>query len=276
MAIKSHKKKSVRGLCHLCGSLADLNYEHVPPKAAGNRDPVLRAGFVEAMGLGLDGSVREVAAEKEQAGAGYYSFCPECNKNMGLWYVPAYGEWTKQASKILSKFSASLRGTFFEFDISPLSCLKQIVAMFFAINTEKMRELYPDLAQLVLDKEAQGLPSGSDVYMYLVRGGVLRYMGVTGQIRKDKGIDKPILLSEISFPPFGFVLCLRDYPAPDERLHKINHFADYGYGAKHRVALHLHELPVHLPLPGDYRTKAEIRAHEDRERLRRLGLHPPR
>lgn len=266
--------KNVEGHCHLCGNWNELSYDHVPPKAAGNRNPVLRADFVRAMEVGLDGSIEDLDAEKEQQGAGYYSLCRECNKNMGIWYVEAYARWAKQAMESIA-YAQHPRLVFFEYDIHPLRCLKQVLSMFFSINNEKLRELYPSLADFVMDKDSQDLPTDVEIFAYLTASQTLRYMGVTGQIRKDKGLEKIITLSELSFYPFGFVLCLKDSPAPDDRLFSINYFAQYRYNDRQKIYLRLHELPVLLALPGDYRSEAEIQANIVRAKLQTLGLVPP-
>ncbi|WP_181646106.1 hypothetical protein [Paenibacillus anseongensis] len=66
-----------------------------------------------------------------------------------------------------------------------------------------------------------------------------------------------ITMSEIAFPPMGYVMTFNSEP-PDSRLVEITHFTRYGYNDFETVFLNFSQLPVHLFMPGDYRTKEEI------------------
>lgn len=68
---------------------------------------------------------------------------------------------------------------------------------------------------------------------------------------------KGMLLSEISYPPFGYVLTIDSEP-PDNRLYEITHFSTYGYQDFKIMTLKLPVLPTHLGYPGDYRNKDDI------------------
>jgi hypothetical protein len=65
------------------------------------------------------------------------------------------------------------------------------------------------------------------------------------------------VFSEISFPPFEYVMTL-DSPPPDPRLHSISHFGKYDYDEFRAFELQLPVLPTFLWMPDDYRTKDQI------------------
>jgi hypothetical protein len=68
---------------------------------------------------------------------------------------------------------------------------------------------------------------------------------------------KMSVLSEITYPPFGYVMTL-DSPPPDDRLFEITHFARYDYNDFVVMPLQLPVLPTYVAIPGDYREKKEI------------------
>jgi hypothetical protein len=68
---------------------------------------------------------------------------------------------------------------------------------------------------------------------------------------------KPIMISEITYPPYGYVMTI-DSEKPDPRLFEITSFAGFNYNEFKVMTLKLPVLPTHLVFPGDYRTKQEI------------------
>jgi hypothetical protein len=81
-----------------------------------------------------------------------------------------------------------------------------------------------------------------------------------------------IIMSEVSFPPFGYVMTFDSGP-PDARLFDITHFAGYGSNERTSLTLRLPLLPTHTAIPADYRTRDQI--YRDRDaNLRAAGEHP--
>jgi hypothetical protein len=142
----------------------------------------------------------------------------------------------------------------------PLQILKQIVAMFFSVNTEKFREMNEELVRFVLNKEAMYLSPKYRFFTYYNIVGRSRFASGSGLI--DTKTGKLCIFSEITYPPFGYVMTIDSEP-PDGRLFEITHFARYFYNEFAVVPLKLPVLPTHLLFPGDYRDKDQIR--KDRE-----------
>jgi hypothetical protein len=63
--------------------------------------------------------------------------------------------------------------------------------------------------------------------------------------------------SEITFPPFIYVMTLGS-PPTDDRLVEITHFARYGLNELAIMEMKLPVLPTLTGVPGDYRTRKEI------------------
>lgn len=140
--------------------------------------------------------------------------------------------------------------------IYPLRILKQIIVMFFSVKHDYLRSSHEYLVRFVLNKDEKYLPKNIKVYVYYNIEGANRYIGDT--VIGSLSDDKTFFLSEISFPPLGFVMTL-DGKCPDKRLTDISYFANYGYSEWIDHFQRFNTLPTHLPhIPGDYRTKHEI------------------
>jgi hypothetical protein len=148
--------------------------------------------------------------------------------------------------------------------------------MFLSINSENFRrsQVGQELADLVMSKNLTGLPDGVKIYMYLNHTGELRYIPFQTKLNFFRG--KKWEVSEITYPPLGFVMTLNS-DSPDERLRDINHFSQYEYSELDTLDLPLTVLPTYLALlPCDYRTLQEIREDERRnvEEAMRQGIDP--
>ncbi len=153
--------------------------------------------------------------------------------------------------------------------VFPLSVLKQICTMFFSVNNPRFREKNAGMEYFVLKRDTQALPEHYRVYAYFMGPGQPRASGVAGWLQMDAG--RTHILSEITFPPYGYVLSFREAkPHPD--LYDITFFRNYHYGEFAVVNLRLAVLPTHLPLPGDYRSQAEIDRDFEQSRSDAEGL----
>jgi len=247
--------KKIEGNCYICGDNGPLTFEHVPPRAAFNDRPIIRGKFEDAINLGPEPLIK---GKKEQRGLGDYTLCGRCNTTTGDWYASDFIEWTFQGYQLLD-CSEGVLTLAYPFQIFPLRVIKQIVTMFFSVNGPTFRESHPDLVRFVLNKERKYLDPKISIYTYLMsEGSAIREMGITGTgiFKEDKMIQTSVL-SELSFPPLGYVMTFGTNP-PDERLVEISHFSRYDYNDWRIMFLKIPALPVHMHIPGDYRTKKEI------------------
>jgi len=113
---------------------------------------------------------------------------------------------------------------------------------------------HAELVHFVLNKEARGLPPVYRFFVYYNMGQRMRRVGISVQGSNPAGL---ITLSEIAYPPFGYVMTFKS-PPPDARLCEITHFTRRDYDEDLSVPLRLLVLPVHLMYPGDYRSKEQI------------------
>lgn len=153
-----------------------------------------------------------------------------------------------------SKYKPSLT---YPFHLFPLRVLKQIISMFLSVNHDfPFREMYPELSKFVINRDEKYLDPKYKIYIYYNHEGTTRFHK-WAQIGDLKSQDY-IKLTEISYPPFGFVLTLDNSPMTEKRLYDISFFSKYSYNEWADVNLKLNVLPTHLHIPFDYRSKKEI------------------
>jgi len=248
--------KAKTGICHLCGVNGKLSYEHVPPRAAFNNRPLVAQAMDDLIRNGTEGARRRVF----QRGAGAHTLCERCNNLTGHWYGPAYVEWVYQGMCILGQARGN-PSLYYNFHILPSRVIKQIVCMFFSVNPPTFQAIQEDLVRFVLDRDKRHLPQGFRLFMFYAVGTMFRQSGLTASMnvlypRRNS------LFSEITFPPFGYVLSVDSSPLlnspPHADLLDISRFGEYGFNSYRAIPLKIPVLPVVTYFPGDYRSQAEM------------------
>jgi hypothetical protein len=227
--------KQVFGDCHICGLYSKLSFEHVPPEAAFNDRNIRQVhGFEAIHGQDLD----NLRGRLSQRGAGGYTLCKR---------------FACQAARILI-FTRARATLYYPYHIYPLRVLKQIICMFFSANGPSFQSKYPDLVRFVLNKEQKYLQPDLQIYAFLSESDRSRQTGIAAIANLD---NKVRTISEITFPPIGFVMALSS-ERPDDRLIDISFFARYPYNKWTDVSLNLPALPIYTYLPGDYRSREQV------------------
>jgi len=244
-------RRRMTGVCHICGKNGPLTFEHVPPRAAFNNRRVVTAGFDEVIRLGPD----EVpTGPVQQRGAGGYTLCASCNNRTGSWYGRSFVDWCYQGMDILIRSGGKPSLIYMNY-LFPLRVIKQIATMFFSVNGEQFSQVHPVLVRFILNREQKYLPPRYRFFAYYNMSGKCRYSGVVAKV--DTRTGKPFIYSEITYPPFGYVMTLDSQP-PDPRLSEITGFSRFSYNEFRVFNLRLPVLQTHLWYPGDYRTEKEI------------------
>jgi hypothetical protein len=240
------------GICHICGDFGTLSKEHVPPKSAFNNRRTVEVKLRETITLGPD----EVALGPiHQGGVFFYTLCPRCNNLTGHWYGGRFVDWCYQGMHILFCTRGKPSLVYLNY-LFPLAIIKEVIAMFFSVNSERFRLPNQELEKFVMNRDARYLSPKYRFFVYYNTDGHFRYIGLTGQLNVFTG--RRILISEISYPPFGYVMTIDSEP-PDSRLFEITHFAEYRYEEFAVMELRLPTLPTHTMYPGDYRTMKELK-----------------
>src|SRR5262249_16000508 len=150
----------------------------------------------------------------------------------------------------------------YPFHLFPLRVFKQIVCMFFSANGPGFRTTNQELVRFALNREHKYIDPKIRIFAYYTMSDRSRQAGVTGILEfaeSSMGITRSHVFSEISFPPFGYILT-EDSPPPDRRLVDISFFAQYGFDDWVDISLRLPVLPIYSWLPGDFRSRDEVLA----------------
>jgi hypothetical protein len=247
--------KPVFGICHICGQRKKLSFEHVPPRSAFNKSPILRTSFEKIIG---SENLDELDGKLQRRGSGAYTLCEKCNNDTGTWYADSYARWAEQAMRLLlaARGRPSLE---YPFNLFPLRVLKQVVCMFFSVNNALFQKGHPELVRFVLNRGLQELPANVHIYAFYTLSNRMRSSGASGMIR-GFGSGNPSLhvFSEIAFAPFGFVMTLSETAPPQPNFLDISGFAKFGYRDwRAGISMKLPLMPIYTAFPGDYRTRTQ-------------------
>lgn len=240
------------GNCRICGRDGPLSFEHIPPEAAFNDKAVVRATIEELERADLE--YARVRGKIQQRGRGAYTLCSRCNSLTGHWYGSAFVQWASQALRVMHLRLESPE-IYLPFFIFPLRVIKQILCMFASQADGLAYRSHPSLRRFLLEPSNREFDPDLRIFMYLNVGRLFRSMGMT--VLGDLQHHTRSLLTETSFPPFGYVLTIRS-PPPDNRLVEITRFTSYRYNDWTDLWLRIPFLPVNTWVPGDYRTLEQV------------------
>src|ERR1700730_13706241 len=265
-------KQSQVGNCHICGTYGTLSFEHVPPRAAFNSQRTLMIGFDKFLASENLDNIR--GGRAQQRGVGAYTLCPKCNNDTGAWYGSAYAEWAYQAMQIVigTRGKPTLE---YPYNLFPLRVLKQVICMFFSVNSVAFRNNKPDLVRFVLNKESTHFLDYIRIYVFYTFVNRMRMAGVSGVVRGfGSGHSRVHVFSEITFPPFGFVMSVANKPPPEAAFSEISEFSQFNYvDWRAGITMKLPLMPIYTGFPGDYRTREKTLADFE-ENKRFLAAQP--
>jgi len=115
------------------------------------------------------------------------------------------------------------------------------------------------LRKFILDRECRHIPNGFRLFVYYSVSEIVRRTGlvVAANLTNKSFGQRFNTFSEITFPPYGYVLT-RDKNPPNDKMQEITCLGEYSYNKWRDYSFRLPVLPVSSWLPGDYRTKEQI------------------
>ena len=249
--------------CHICGNIATLTKEHVPPRSAFNKGTAIMYTGDRLMqrltSKNFPWDFSDSRGLQVQGGIGYKTLCATCNSNTGAWYGAAFVSFTLQGIKqILTQQPGTIVTVKFK-GIYPLRILKQAICMFMSINSPAFAEKYQELREFVLRRDKQTLSDNYKTYIYGCKGHLIRMFGNVVHMQ-NLGADfhgNLTYFSEISAVPFGYVLQL----SPEANIPKlidISEFSRYTYNEKIDWEAEMKVLEVNSHHPLDFRSKNQI------------------
>lgn len=239
------------GICKICNKFGKLTYEHVPPRATFNKHTRFKKVSLLDYFITQNPLETKFKGKIKQGGVGYYSLCRSCNNFLGATYIKDYQEYTNTFIEFAKKEDMN----FFDFimhDFNALNVLKQIVAMFFSINSVEFSERNRDLAEFVLNPKSSNFPKRFRVFNYLNTEGLLRNLPI--MIRGSLYRKDMIKATELTFPPLGHVMTIdfnRQLPYHQE----ITSFKEVEFNQTTTFNFKICKLPTYRPILLDYRER---------------------
>ncbi len=243
------------GTCKLCQNESDLNFEHVPPRNTGNKTTRYKKGsFLDFM-TSEDPSSYSAKGKVLQGGIVYYSYCIKCNNFLGTEYVRYYKKWFSVGIDLLQE--TNMKGVAFQaLKLHPLRILKQVLGMFVAINPISCFSQNTRLLEFLMNPESKDFPEEIRVFCYLNDGPNWRFIELISKGNFNSG--QVLLGSEITFPPFGYVLVLNHKEFKNDLLTEITDFHMFDINEEVTLNFKMNKLETHFPILLDYRSRDEI------------------
>lgn len=238
------------GVCHLCGQLRPLSFEHIPPKRVFNDRP-LALRTLDTMGRGWKGRAHF------RRGLGRRTLCTKCNGITASLYGSAFAEWTEIATCHVARFHPHLLPAIatIPFDIMPARVLKQILTMALAATGDGESDRCGELQRFILSVDRRYLPPEYGVYAYLNPTGARRLAANVAVLRSNEGIVNYVL-AEVAFPPMGYCVVRlahneQSIPAM-EGLSNISCFSRFSHNERRTIWLEMSSRTPTGPYPLAY------------------------
>lgn len=122
---KMNIKKTKIGVCRICKEEKELNFEHVPPRSAFNKNSRYQIINSTDYYTNVENFLRKtkkIKSKIEQGGLGDYCLCFDCNEFLGSKYVREYKKFAELCMSIITHEDKNAKA--FKFDISDLNHLK--------------------------------------------------------------------------------------------------------------------------------------------------------
>ena len=258
-------KREVIGKCRICGEIGKLTFEHVPPHAANNRRPIIERSLLDCVSEdekngSLPWEKKNSNGRINQKGLGGYYLCEKCNNSTGSWYANDYKTFVNTLICVLlesKRNNEDRRISIKLMEMYPLRILKQIMTMFCDINPN-LASNDPSLRDFILNRENNTFNSSKyRIYMYIMRSGFMRVCNLCHLILKN--YPCPIMVSEVSNIPVGFLLYL---DKPDDIIInecEISSFSAYSYNDKRSIELIVNIHDNNSYMIADFRSKSDIK-----------------
>lgn len=273
-------KKDNYGICHICGQVKELTFEHLPPKKANNSNRVKAIVGDELMkhiaGNNMPWDFSGHQYKNMQRGMGTNSICKECNNNTGWNYVNEYIKFANIIGYVINNkikdenvegFTIQLK------DIYVLRIIKQIYTMFASTLPELYVSNRPDLQKFILDKNFNDVDwSKYRLSVFAMKEGFNSWSGITSLLMGNGTNNEVKTVAVMNLYPLGFILEFD--PKGECKNTDITHLADgLNYDSKCFVELSLYLRSVNSIYPFDYRTKDEIEEDMVKSRAKTIQMY---
>lgn len=241
-------------MCQICLRRPADSAEHVPGRASGNSGGI-RVEFVDFRnGGGLAHSTID-----SPDGFSLRTLCRKCNNRTGARYGAAYADFVRHLTCApglthpSGQFVTHIPGSY------PARVVKQLIAMFLAIQPNRGEAQWGALREFVLKRDA-AIPSTAPrilLYRNVSRfGRVVPVCGI-GDLFRPPGVPmETAIFSEISWPPLGIIFAFEHHRF-FRSLTDVTHWGNLGYHTRRNETLCLPEMRVECDWPLAFGTRQE-------------------
>ncbi len=195
--------------CHYCRLRPAGSREHLPGVAALNDAPV----EITYLRVPHAGAALERARRVEDYGLVVRTICRHCNERTGGNYGTAFKEFALQFASSGVLDAGQRRCWVSLQDIQPLRVLKQMAAMFLAVQPTMPPPVYDPIRDFVLTQGRKLPPDLLRVFLYRNVSHTGRIVPVTGLgFLRAPPESVSLVCSEISWPPLGLVFARHWHP----------------------------------------------------------------
>lgn len=261
-------RRATSGRCRLCGAIAALTREHIPPRSSGNK------ATVRSFDYGDWQNREEVddlpGGREEQGGVFGYTLCGPCNSYTGAHYGDAYKRCSEAADSIvaglpppaqLDRLTEPLGWPFEAGNLAnpfrPGAVVRQVLSCFCSLSGSwDLAARHPEVRRVVLEQSCEELALPLAVGMSFFLGPRSRYAGPSLVVLDESSSWQWVM--EFSYPPLSFLMVL------DANTDTY----DVGTVISDWTLIHPSEVkhvqaPTRIgfgwtPYPGDYRSRAQI------------------
>lgn len=256
--------------CRICGRMAELTREHVPPRAAFNKG----AGRMHTLDHYLQ-RIEAPGGEVQQGGIWGYTLCESCNNLTGRLYAPEYAKWAITAFSALANAKVNVReleklehqprGRFGMGGTPgprPGAFVREALAIMCSLSANvDLTHRFPAIRRIILDQSLEPMPEGTSIGLGLYLSDKAKISGPAGQFQMDTKTWR--VTTEIALPPFILTMVLG---GTDRKVHAFDLSAFTEIGPTEEVAV---DSDVEIGLgatayPSDMRTPAMVEAEATR------------
>lgn len=232
-------------VCGICGRRGKMSRAHVPPRAAGNRDEVLRF-------RPRPGGRTRLPQDGQRGGLWIETICTDCNSLAGAKFDGAYADFSRRLRPFTETPGARLdlnHGSVPPVNVAPGLVSRSMLCGLLAVNPQ-IRSEFPGLAAQLLDDDAElRIPGRLQLRMALTGSRLARLTSGFWMFTLGNEFSHAAL-SEVWFRPLAFALVYTDWGLGTALVDALGwaDITDWPLYARERTSVDLRNIVPRLPL----------------------------
>lgn len=263
------------GWCRICGDVAPLTKEHIPPRVVGNKGQHRTFSLAGSVNR-PEGTLDLGPGTPGQGGIWGYTLCKECNELTGQRYVREFRDWVGRAASILAagpapgEVDAQVEPLGMAFGlggaedggVAPGDFVRQVLAMMSTLSGSwRLNERHPIVREIILHGVPAPLPDDLRLSMTLTWGPHVRLIGPQFFLDADTG--EWAWTMELTYPPISVLMVLasnHEIRMPGVEITRFSEVPPRQAGFSFETEGAVQVGFTWTPFPWDFRSSAAIEA----------------